>query len=221
MKTYIKTLFLAALMALGLSAPALAGVPWGTTAPLQVSGATPTCTFTATALACIENMTANVTSVTLAGMTVGTYYTVALMQDGTGSRTLVQTSITGAPALTAGESTANSYAVWIVQATSATIAAFVTDYSNVSLADTFISFTTSAGSAVATGVTQAQTAIVAPGASASTPCSCQAQTLPATWQTGIILQCLPATNTLTCEETNPTAGTITPAAITMTAKFLR
>src|SRR5216684_6128551 len=101
MKTF-KSLALIFALTLGLAGRSFAAVPWGTatTTPLQVSGATPTCTYTATALACIENMSANVTSITLAGMTAGVQYTLVLMQDGTGSRTLAQTSVTGAPAPT-------------------------------------------------------------------------------------------------------------------------
>jgi hypothetical protein len=220
MKT-LKSIALSFALILGLTSPSWALVPWGSTAPLQVSGATPTCTYTTTALACIEDMTANVTSITLAGMTAGTTYTLVLMQDGTGSRTLTQTSVTGAPALTTAESAANGYAVWTITATSASAATFVSDYSNVSLTPVFFSANTSNGTSVSSGVMQGQGAIVAPGAAAATPCICTAQTLPATWQTGIALACLPATNSITCEEINPTAGSITPAAITLSAKFLR
>jgi hypothetical protein len=199
-----------------------ANLPWGSTAPLQVSGATPTCTYTATALACIENMTAPVTAITLAGMTAGTNYTLILMQDGTGSRTLAQASVTGAPALVAAESAANGYAVWVIQATSASAATFVADYSNADLTGVFKSVITSNGSAIAPAATASQSAaIVAPGVSAATACLCQAQTLPATWSTGIVLSCLPATNSVTCMATNegPT-NTFTPAAISINVRLV-
>ena len=69
----LKSLALSLILVAGLSVQAFAGLPWGSTAPLEVSGTTPTCTYTSTALACIENMTGNVTSVTLAGITSGLY----------------------------------------------------------------------------------------------------------------------------------------------------
>ena len=223
MKTSIKTLLLTALMAFGLSAPALADLPWGSTAPLEVSGATPTCTYTSTALACIEDMTGNVTSVTLAGMTAGTYYTIVFMQDGTGSRTLTQASITqatGGLAVPAIPSTANQYTAWIIKATSASAATFVQNYDNVSLLPFFTATQTTAGTAVAPGAYQLQSTIVVPGMIAGSLCLYQAQTLPATWQTGIVAGCLSLTNAVQGVELNPTAGTITPAAVSANLRII-
>lgn len=217
----IRSLLLALGFVAFLAAPSLAALPWGTTSPLQVSGATPTCTYTATALACIENMTANVTSITLAGMTAGTVYTLVLMQDGTGSRTLAQASVTGAPALTTAESAANGYAIWTIMATSASAATFVADNSNGGLFDSYTATLTSPGTALTTGVMLSQGSSIVPGMSASNNCQCVAQTLPATWQTGIVLGCLPATNLVTCEAFNPTAGTITPVAISLNVRISR
>jgi|ERR1700722_5355811 len=217
----IKALVLSAAILLLAPFTANAGVPWGSTAPLQVSGATPTCTYTATALACIENMSANVSSITLAGMTTGSVYTLVLMQDGTGSRTLTQASITGAPALTTAESAANGYAVWLIQATSASAAAFLVDYSNLDLRDSFVSQITSSASATGAGATVAQGSAIFPGMTAALGCSCVPQTTPATWQTGVVLGCLATTNLATCQASNASAGSITPAAVTVTVRGLR
>jgi hypothetical protein len=221
MKSF-KSLILS-IAALALTAiPAAAAIPWGTTgAPLQVSGATPTCTYTATALACIEDMTANVTSITLAGMTAGTYYSIILMQDGTGSRTLAQTSITGAPALSTAESAANGYAVWIIKATSASKASFVTDYDNAPIFADFKQAQTTAGTAVTGGTIQAQSTVVAPGMSAANACICDAQTLPASWQTAVSLACLPETNAVQCViYANNGVVTITPTAVSVNIRLL-
>lgn len=220
MKSFKTTIL--ALAALAISAaPALANVPWGSTAPVQQASATPTCTYTATALACIDKMGADVTALTLAGMTAGTYYTMVWMQDGTGSRALTQTPISGAPALSTAESAANGYAVWIIKATSASAATFVADYDNVPLFTSWTSTQASNGTAVAPGAIQAQPTIVVPGMAASNECVCQAQTLPATWQTGIVIACLPATNAVQCVEENPTAGTITPATVTVNIRLIQ
>lgn len=222
MKT-LKSIALSLALVLGLSAPSWAALPWGSTAPLEVSGATPTCTYTSTALACIENMTANVSSVTLAGMTAGTYYTLIFMQDATGSRTLTQASITqatGGPALPTILATAANYQAWVIKATSATAATFVASYDNPSLAPFFTATLTSAGTAVAPGAMQAQTTLPLPGMSVASVCLCEAQTLPATWQTGVILGCLPLANSATCEIFNPTAGTITPTAVTVNVRMI-
>lgn len=225
----IKSILLSLALVVGLSAPSWASFPWSTTDPLEVSGATPTCTYTATALACIENMTANVSSVTLAGMTKGTYYTIVFVQDATGSRTLTQASITAATgglAVPAIPSAANKYTVWVILATSASAATFVQNYDNVPIWDTWNSATgaatiTTNGTQLTTGTMQAQPTLVVPGMGAGDSCTCVTQTLPATWQTGIISGCLPSTNLVTCEEFNPTAGSITPAAVTMNVRIFQ
>jgi len=220
----IKSLVLSLILIAGFSAPAFAAFPWGSTAPLEVNGATPTCTYTATALACIEDMTAAVTSVTLAGMTAGDYYTIAFMQDGTGSRTLTQTSITqatGGPAVPAIPSAANTWTVWIIKATSATAATFVSNYDNAPIFKQFTAAQTSNGTAVAGGAMQAQPTIVVPGMTSANVCLCQPATLPATWQTGVTAGCLAETNAVQCEEFNPTAATITPTAVSVNIRLVQ
>lgn len=221
----IKRIAIAFLAAVSLSAPAYAAVPWaagaGTGAPLQVSGATPTCTYTATALACIEDMTANVTSITLAGMTANTYYTLILMQDGTGSRTLTQTSVTGAPALTTAESAANGYAVWVIKATSASKAAFVVDYPNAPLFDSWTTGAGIAGTAVAaagTAITQAIPTVVVPGLSASNDCSCNTQAIGGT-NVAIHTRCIPATNAAECVWQNESAASVTATTATFNVRI--
>jgi hypothetical protein len=225
MKT-LKTLILSIALAVGTAMPALAAIPWGSTAPLEVSGATPTCTYTATALACIEDMTANVTAVTLAGMTAGTTYTIIFMQDGTGSRTLAASgggSITGAPSLiTTTETGANKYAVWIIKATSASAATFVADYPNAPLWDTFMATLTTAGTAITTKATQTQTAIVVPGMSTANSCYWTPQTaVDSTWAGTAIAQCIPATNSVNIALTNPTATTATPSATVLNIRIAK
>jgi len=222
LRTAILSLGLVALSAL----PSWAAFPWSSADPLEVTGATPTCTYTTTALACIEKMTANVTSLTLAGMTAGTLYTIIWTQDGTGGRTLTQTPITqatGGLAVPAIPSGANAWTVWTIKATSASAATFVQNYDNSPLWDTWnqagSGIVATAGTAVANGVTQAQTTLVVPGMTVNDYCQCMAQTLPATWQTGIQLACLPTTNGAACQEINPTAGSITPVAVNLNVRI--
>lgn len=219
----IKTSIASLAILLASSIPALATVPWGSTAPLQQASATPTCTYTATAMACINKMTANVTSLTLAGMTAGTYYTMIWMQDGTGSRTLTQTAISGAPALSTAESAANGYAVWLIKATSASAATFITDYDNAPLTNVFAqAVTTNTAQAVAPGAAaQAAPTIVAPGTSTSSNCDLTLQALPSSWQTGLILYCIPSTNAVTLQFVNPGAtNTITATANAVNVRIL-
>ena len=221
----LKSLALSLVLIAGLSISAFAAIPWGTTgAPLEVSGATPTCTYTATALACIENMTANVTSVTLAGMTAGQYYSIIFLQDATGSRTLTQASITqasGGPVIPAIPSTAATYTAWVILATSASAATFVAAYDNTPLFKQFVIAQTTNGTAVAGGTMQAQPTIVVPGMTAANLCVCGPQTLPATWQTGVVAACLPETNAIQCEEINVTAATITPTAVSVNLRLVQ
>lgn len=219
MKTSIKSSILAGAFLLASVLPAFAKLPWGSTAPLQVSGATPTCTYTTTALACIEDMTTNVTSITLAGMTAGSYYTLILMQDGTGSRTLAQASVTGAPALTTAESAANGYAVWLIKATSASAAAFVADYSNAPLGDTWTSTFTTDGTPLTTGTVLTEPTIVAPGMALANNCYAVAQTSAASWAKGIQLSCVPFVNGMAVQLSNPTATTVTPTAVTVNVRI--
>lgn len=209
----IRSLLLALGFVAFLAAPSLAALPWGTTGPLQVTGATPTCTYTATALACIESMTANVTSITLAGMTAGTVYTLVLMQDGTGSRTLAQASVTGAPALTTAESAANGYAIWTIVATSASAATFVADNSNGGLWDSFVqSQAINTVTAAATATTAGAPTIVFPGMSATHSCTCTPTTVTVG---GVPMVCVGTTNVATCEFAN--AGAATPSEASITA----
>lgn len=212
-------------MVVATALPSLAGIPWsagaGTGAPLQVSGATPTCTYTSTALACIENMTANVTSITLAGMTAGTYYSIILMQDGTGSRTLAQTAITGAPALSTAESAANGYAVWTIKATSASAATFIQDYANAPLFDVWTNGAGTAGTAVAaagTAITQAIPTVVIPGMSASNVCSCNTQAIGGT-NVALHTRCIPATNAAECVWQNESAASVTATTATFNVRI--
>lgn len=222
MKTF-KSIALSLALVFGLSSLSWAALPWSTSDPLEVSGATPTCTYTSTALACIENMTAPVTALTLAGMTAGTYYTLIWMQDGTGSRALTQASITqatGGPAIPAITTAANSYQAWVIKATSATAATFVASYDNVSLAPFWTATQASNGTAITGGTIQAQPTVVVPGMSVSHTCTCQAQTQPASWNTAVTLSCLPLTNALQCiEQANNGAVTITPTAVTINIRI--
>lgn len=195
------------------------GLPWGSTAPLNQAGATPTFTYTATALAGIENMTANVTSITLAGMTAGKYYTLILMQDGTGSRTLTQTSITGAPTLATVN--ANLYDVWLIKATSASAATFVRDYPNLGLWYIFAAQVTGSNSAVTTvAAAQAAPTVVAPGMSVNNNCSCVSSN-PDAGALKLGLSCVPLTNAAQCEYFNQSAGSITPTAATINVRLVK
>lgn len=211
----------------GLSAnatpPAAPKVPWGTI-NVQTS-ATPTCTTFATSPVCILNMTANITAMTLSGVpaTPGHFATLIFQQDGTGSRTLTVASTVLAPggnytALPAITTAANSYSVWVVQGSAAPYKV-VAAYDNLPLSGTFYTTQTSNGTAVAPGAAQAQPTIVVPGMVAGSTCACQAQTLPATWLSGITLSCLPQTNAVQCVEINASGATITPTVVTLTVTW--
>lgn len=223
MKRLITALAAFALLALPFARPAHAAFPWGSSDPNEVSGATPTCTYSATSFFCIENMTANVTSVTLAGMTAGTYYAIAFVQDGTGSRTLAQTSITQAtsgPAVPAIPSAANKWTVWYILATSASAATFVQNYDNVPLWDTFIAQQTGDGSPVANTASETPTAaLVVPGMTANNRCSAEYANPDANIKKGVFIRCIPSTNSIQAVETNPTAATITPTAATINVRI--
>jgi hypothetical protein len=188
-------------------------LPWGSTAPVTQTGGTPTDTMTATALAAINVMTANVSSLTMAGMTAGTRYLVVWLQDGTGSRTLTQTAITGAPALTAAEKAANGYAVWLVSATSASAAAFLKDYPNRPMYDIYMSDLTTAGTAITGGTAQAQATMYIPGLTTSHGCIAVPNgALDATWSTDFVRGCIPGTNVAQLSIVNPGGPTTTPSA---------
>ena len=219
----LKTLILSAFLLVGLSAPSWAALPWGSTAPLEVTSTTPTCTYTSTALACVSLMSGNTTALTLAGMTAGTYYTIIFVMDGTGSRTLTQASITaasGGPALPAITTAANSYQAWVILATSASAATFVASYDNVDLSPFFTATQATNGTAITGGTIQAQPTVVVPGMSVSHTCTCLAQTQPASWNTAVTLSCLPLTNALQCvEQANNGVVTITPTAVTVNIRI--
>lgn len=222
--TRFKTALLGLVAALAVSTPSWAAFPWaagaGTGAPLQVSGATPTCTYTATALACIEDMTANVTALTLAGMTAGTYYTIIWMQDGTGSRTLTQTAITGG-SLASGTTAANKYDVWVIKATSASAATFVADYPNAPPWDSWTTGAGIAGTAVAaagTAITQAIPTVVIPGLSASNVCRCETQAISGT-NVALHTRCIPATNAAECVWQNESAASVTATTATFNVRI--
>lgn len=202
-------------------------IPWGapgsvTVTNSEVSGATPTCTYSSTLFVCIEDMTANVTSLTLAGMTAGTYYTIIFVQDGTGSRTLTQTPITqatGGMAIPAIPSAANTWTVWTIKATSASAATFVQNYDNATVFDTWNMQMTGAGTTVTAATIQAQTAIVVPGMTTNNMCGCNFSNPDANFNKGMTMSCVPGTNSVTCNEINPTAANATPTAGTINVRI--
>jgi hypothetical protein len=194
-------------------------VPWGTSS--AIASAAPTCTSFATQPVCILNMTANISALTLSGdsgAALNHSATLIFMQDGTGSRTLTVASTILSGTLPAITTAANSYSVWVVQGTAAPYTV-VASYDNLPLPG-FATTQTSNGTAVAPGAAQAQPTVIVPGMTASNTCTCQAQTLPATWTSGITLACLPQTNAIQCEEINASGGTITPTPITLSIRGL-
>lgn len=71
---------------------------------------------------------------------------------------------------------------------------------------------TTNGTSVAAGVTQAQPTATITGITTTSACMASVPTaLAATWQTGIQMILVVATNTATLQLSNPTAGSITPA----------
>ena len=217
----IKTLLLTLAFALALPLVADAKIPWGTI-NIQTS-ATPTCTTFATSPVCILNMTANITTgVVLTGGAKGSNATLIMMQDGTGSRTIVwPTNVTAASYLNGGAipaitTAANSYTVFVLQATATNTYSIVDAEDNPSLNDTFYTTQTVGQVNVAPGAYALQATIVVPGATIANTCVCQPQTIPATWQTGLALGCLPLTNAVQCVEINGVGqGTAVPTAITV------
>lgn len=222
----------ALVVGIGLSIPAMAAVPgnpvvpWGAIA-VPTSTASPVansyvCPSFASDPVCIINMTSNVASLTVSGTPStpgGAYATIIFQQDGTGSRTLALptniTTSTSIPTLPAIPSAANTFTVWVLQKVGSNYQVVGT-YDNLNLSGTFITTQTSNGTAVAPGAAQVQPTVVVPGMTASSTCSCQAQTLPATWLSGIVLSCLPETNAVQCVEINPNgSATITPTVNTL------
>lgn len=229
MKRTLISILASAVLTLALWSPAHAAIPWstgaGTGAPLQVTSTTPTCTYTATALACISLMSGNTTSLTLAGMTAKTYYTIIFVQDGTGSRTLTQSSITqatGGPALPAITTGANTYSVWVIQATSASAATFVANYDNTPLWDTWTTGAGIAGTGVAvagTTTVSALPSIVVPGMAATNVCFCTEQAVVGV-NTALTTQCIPGTNFVQCNWKNASAASVTATAATFNVRIL-
>lgn len=82
---------------------------------------------------------------------------------------------------------------------------------------------TTAGTAVTNGTCQAQTGITVTGtATTDSVIANIGATLPATWQTGIVLSAHPtASNTVTVYLCNPTAASITPAATQVNVRVVR
>lgn len=77
------------------------------------------------------------------------------------------------------------------------------------------------GTQLTTGTAQAQTTFTVTGATTGMGCECNLGVAPpATWQTGIILGCAMTANTLTPWEFNPTAGSITPAAVLINCRVI-
>jgi hypothetical protein len=75
---------------------------------------------------------------------------------------------------------------------------------------------TTNGTAVGAGTSQAQPTVTFTGLTTSSRCFATVSAAPpATWQTGIALLCAVTANTVTVWEVNGTAGSITPAAITL------
>ena len=220
MKT-IKNLLLSITLLFAFTATANAAIPWGTTQ--QVTGSTPSPTSFSSAPVIIDLMTGNTTMGSLSGGTAGGFYTIILEQDGTGSRTFTPpTNFTGLPASTpAAVTTANGYVVYIVQAVGANYNV-VSEYDNVNLADSYKVALATAGTTVAPNATQAQTAQYAPGVATTTACVCDPATYPATWQVGIFTECVPTTNTITCQVVNPDpTNTHTPAAVSLNIRILQ
>lgn len=214
----IKSLFISAVLVLGLSTSALANLPWGTVQ--NVTGTTPSPTSFTSAPVLIDLMTGTTTMGALSGGTAGGFYTVILLQDGTGSRAFTPpTNLTGLPATPAAVSTANGYAAYVVEliGTNYVVQA---EYDNTPLNDVFKSTFTSAGTAVAPVTAQIQASVVIPGLTVANTCLCEAQTTGATW-VATSLSCLPNTNYAQCVELNPSAATLTPTATTVNVVILK
>lgn len=223
MNKHIKSFIVAAVL-FALPAVANAGIPWGTV--VNVTGATPTATTFTSAPVVIDTLSTTQTSLTISGGTAGSFYTLIVMQDGTGSRTFTPpTNVSAASFFNGGvlptvPSAANAYTVWVLQAVGATPTyQLVNAFDNLPLNNTFVSTQATLGTAVANGVTQSQGSVVIPGVTLATVPICQAQTTPATWQTGIALDAICGTNFCQCQEVNPTAATITPATVTLNIRI--
>jgi hypothetical protein len=82
---------------------------------------------------------------------------------------------------------------------------------------------TTNGTAIAAGSSQAQPAITIPGATATDTATCSLNTSPPpSWQTGIqILAAVVTSNTVTPWLSNPTAGSITPVPATLRCRITR
>ena len=232
MKT-LKAILCTIVMSLVLPLAAEAKIPWGAISSVT-SSTTPTCASFSTDPVCIIASGANIATLTVSGGTAPNNYTLIIVQDGTGSRTLAwPTNITAASSFNGGvlptiTTAANSYSAIVLQAVGATpVYQVVGEYDNPNLSSEYVQTITSAGTAVALNAMAAAAASpviassIAPGVVSTSQCTCTADTLPATWQTGVFLTCLPTTNYATCEIVNPTAATITPAAVVVTVHIIQ
>jgi hypothetical protein len=121
-------------------------------------------------------------------------------------------------------SAAASNAVVYADSTSHTLKAAYNNGSFFNIPQTIgIGNVTTAGTAVTNGTCQAQTNITVTGTAVTDGVTANiGATLPATWQTGIVLSAHPtATNTVTVYLCNPTAGSITPAATQVNVRVIR
>ena len=168
------------------------------------------------------------TSLTISGGTAGGYYTVVIMQDGTGSRTftaptnVVADTANGIASIPAPPSAANAYTAWVLKATGTTPTYLLEGvYDNVSLNNVFATTTTTAGTAITGGTTQSVGSVVVPGVTVASIAVCAPQTTPASWQTGIFMNAITGTNFVQCQIVDPVGvTTVTPTAVTVNIRVM-
>jgi len=196
---------------------ARASLPWGAISQPVATGSpvlnTYVCASFSSDPVCLVAPTTNIAGLTLSGGTAGVSYTIIFMQDGTGSRLLTVPSNLVAntgqtlPALTTA---ANSWTVWVVTLNSSAQYVVQGTFDNLDLSKDFVTTATMPTTGIAVKATLAMAGVTLPGITTANGCLC----LPETWgtnaQTGLSVQCIPTTNTATCQLVNGTATGIVP-----------
>lgn len=216
----IKTLILSALAVVALASPSWAGLPWDAENIQNVTGSTPAPTAfpTSNGGVLIDLMTGNTTMGSLSGGVSGDYYTIVIVQDGTGGRTFTApTDLKHMPSSI--PTAANSWTACVVKydGTNYNVTPSGQCYNNYAFSQdpTIIYKQALANTAIANTASATEASVVAPGMTASKGCIAVEVNPGADEAKGLFVSCVPNTNYVQVKQTNPTAATITPTAGTV------
>jgi hypothetical protein len=223
----IKSLILT-LALLSLPSAALAKVPWGAIGAAS-TGASPVCTTFSTDPVCVVTLSTTTASITISGGSTGGFYTLILMENGTGNFAVSGSLVGGLSAASYYNSgalpasiptAANNYSVWVVQATNTTTPTYslVGTYDQLGLNDVFTTTQVESTASIASAVTVLYPTITVPGVTLTSGCLCQPQVNPSLWGS-MTTGCIPQTNAVQCTVSNATAASIAPSAVTLNVRL--